>query len=101
MEISELINQCDGFEWDKGNLEKSWIKHRVEALEAEDIFRSHQALYFKDEKHSINEERYSALGLTSKGRELFVSFKVRNSKIRIISARPMNERERKIYEQHI
>lgn len=100
-EITKLISQCDGFEWDKGNLDKNWIKHGVEAIEAEDIFRNNEALYFKDEKHSIKEERYSVIGLTPRGRELFVTFTVRNSKIRVISARDANEKEIQFYEQTI
>src|SRR5437763_8748687 len=101
MEISKLIAQCDGFQWDKGNLEKNCKKYDVQVLEAEEVFRSNPAIFKKDEKHSHAEERYNALGLTSHGRELFISFTVRNSKIRVISARPMSDKERKEYEQGI
>ena len=27
--MNELINSCIGFQWDKGNSEKNWEKHKV------------------------------------------------------------------------
>jgi len=42
-----------------------------EALEAEEVFRFHPAVFMKDDKHSHSEERYNALGLSEAGRELF------------------------------
>jgi len=52
-----------------------------------------------DEKHSESEKRFYALGKTFKGKLLFVVFTTRKDRIRVISARPMNKKERKIYEQ--
>lgn len=97
MSISDLIKQCTGFEWDEGNLRKNWIKHGISAEESEEVFISHPVIFSKDEAHSHAEERYIALGQTLMNRELFISFTVRNFKIRIISARPQSERERKSY----
>ena len=42
---------------------------------------------------------YFALGETDIGRLLFVVFTIRNNLIRVISARDMNRRERKVYEK--
>jgi len=39
------------------------------------------------------------LGLTNEGRPLFVSFTIRRNLVRIISARPMSRRERRIHEE--
>jgi uncharacterized DUF497 family protein len=43
--------------------------------------------------------RYLALGQTDSGRRLFISFTVRGSLVRIISARDMSRKEGQIYEQ--
>jgi uncharacterized protein len=52
-----------------------------------------------DEKHSKTEPRYHALGMTDAGRPLFVVFTIRDNKIRVISAREMNRRERKVFDE--
>ena len=49
--------------------------------------------------HSEKEPRYYVLGHTIAGRRLFIAFTVREEKIRVISARDMSKKERKIYEQ--
>jgi uncharacterized DUF497 family protein len=51
-----------------------------------------------DVKDEQNEFRFAALGITNVGRKLFVIFTIRKSKIRIISARDMSKKERKLYE---
>jgi len=51
-----------------------------------------------DKKHSEIETRFYALGHTDLDRKLFIVFTIRNKKIRIISARDMSKKERKIYE---
>ena len=43
------------------------------------------------------EPRFAALGETSERKLLFLAFTLRSENIRVISARPMNERERKFY----
>ncbi|HYA07899.1 MAG TPA: BrnT family toxin [Xanthobacteraceae bacterium] len=54
-----------------------------------------------DVKHSQAEARYHALAKTIDGRRLHVTFTLRanRTKIRVISARDMNRKEREIYEQ--
>ncbi|MGA2229208.1 MAG: BrnT family toxin [Syntrophobacteraceae bacterium] len=52
-----------------------------------------------DQEHSHDEPRYYALGQTDKGRKLFVVFTIRDSLIRVISARNMNRAERRIYDE--
>ncbi len=87
------------FEWDEFNKEKSLHKHRVEYKECEDIFLHKKLKIYPDEKHSESEARFLGLGTTSKGRKLTIIFTVRNYKIRIISARDMDRKERKLYEE--
>lgn len=85
------------FDRDKSNLEKNWKKHKVHFKEAEEIFLNLLLRTFKDIKHSQKENRFVALGVTNNGRKLYIVFTIRNKKIRIISARDMSKKERKLY----
>ena len=85
------------FEWDEGNIEKNELKHGVTKEECEDVFFNEPQIVAEDQKHSIKEMRYSLLGQTGLGRLLNVIFTIRNNKIRVISARDQNKKEREIY----
>ena len=98
MDLSETIATITGFQWDEGNLLKNWEKHRVTAVECEQVFFNQPVLAVPDEQHSDTEARFYILGQTDSGRELFVVFAARGNLIRVISARDMNRKERKIYE---
>jgi uncharacterized protein len=89
----------EGFDWDDGNVRKNLNKHGVTQAEAEQVFAG-EPLVAEDFKHSQAEVRYQALGKTADARRLHVTFTLRNDgkKIRIISARDMNRKEREIYE---
>jgi|SRR5215218_9347405 len=90
------------FEWDKGNEQKNWIKHKVAGEEAEEAFDDLNRMLFEDVKHStIREKRFVLFGKTEKQRKLIVVFTMREKKIRVISARPMNRKEGIIYEKAI
>ena len=86
------------FDWDRGNLTKSKRKHKIEPVESEQVF-TNNPVYFYDERHSQAEDRYFAYGITNTGRRLFVAFTIRYNKVRIISARGQNKKERVIYEK--
>jgi hypothetical protein len=90
-----------GFEWDEGNVRKSKDKHGVSQAEAEQIFFNSPLLLLSDPRHSPQEQRLYALGRTDEARLLFVSFTLRaaDTLVRVISARPMNRKERTTYEQ--
>ena len=92
------LNRIDGFDWDKGNREKNWLKHRVATNECEEVFFNLPLLLQPaDAAHSQVEPRYYVLGQSDSGRNLFIAFTVRNDKIRVISARDMSRKERSIY----
>ncbi len=93
--------QATGFDWDEGNSRKSEHKHDVSQSEAEQVFFNQPLLVPEDSKHSQKESRYHALGITDDERFLHITFTLRASGtlIRIISARDMHKKERKIYEQ--
>ena len=90
-----------GFEWDDGNARKNVDKHSVSQAEAEQVFFNSPLLLLPDPRHSLQETRLHALGKTDQTRLLFVSFTLRGdeSLVRVISARPMNRKEREFYEQ--
>ena len=99
MDIYSILAGCEGFQWDKGNSFKNWLKHGVGKEDAEEVFSNEPLLLFEDEKHSQSEYRVIAFGHTNEGRCLVVAFTVRKNLIRIISSRSMNKRERDVYEK--
>jgi uncharacterized DUF497 family protein len=88
-----------GFQWDEGNSQKSAQKHGVHPTEAEEIFFNTPLIISNDDKHSRDEKRYLALGMTNKKRFLTVIFTLResNTLIRIISSRDQHQKERIVY----
>ena len=92
--------QISGFDWDDGNARKSTDKHSMRQSEAEQVFFNQPLLVVADHKHSQEQPRYNALGVTD-DRRLHIKFTLRGagSLIRVISARNMHRKERKIYEQ--
>jgi uncharacterized DUF497 family protein len=92
-----LFENFEGFDWDQGNIDKSYKKHSVNLNECEEVFFNEPVFVFYDQRHSKVEERYYLLGKTNTGSLLFVVFTKRGSLIRIISARPANKKERTIY----
>ena len=100
-----MINlaKITGFDWDTGNSRKSEDKHGVSMAEAEQVFFNTPLLMLEDAAHSQEELRIHALGKTDSERTLHVTFTLRDSGrlVRVISARDMHQKERKIYEQAI
>ncbi|MGE5430819.1 MAG: BrnT family toxin [Syntrophomonadaceae bacterium] len=100
MDNLEHIKNIRQFNWDQGNINKNWEKHRVAWSEAEEVFFNQPLIIEDDKTHSAEtESRYYALGKTTENRKLFIAFTLRNGKIRVISARPMSSREREIYNE--
>ena len=96
----DILSKSTGFEWDSNNAEKIWRKHGVSPSECEQIFFNRPLVVADDARHSTEENRFYALGHTDAGRMLFVVFTVRAERIRVISARDMNRKERKVYQSH-
>jgi uncharacterized DUF497 family protein len=69
--------------------------------EAEQVFFNSPLLVLPDAKHSEIEPRFHVLGKTHEGRQLHISFALRDAgqRIRVISARDMHRKERTVYEQ--
>jgi len=95
------LEQITGFDWDDGNSRKSADKHDVSQAEAESIFFNDPLVVVDDTKHSGDEQRFHALGKTTQARLLHIAFTLRGdgTLIRVISARDMDRKERRFYEQ--
>ena len=88
------------FEWDEGNSTKSAKKHGVETHEIEAVFRSGLALPLGIQINPpANEQRLGVVGPTLNGKILQVAFALREGRVRIISARAANKKERTQYEE--
>jgi uncharacterized DUF497 family protein len=86
------------FEWDSGNISKSLEKHLISPNIAEEPFGDKNLLTFPDPTHSQAENRYHLIGKTTLNDTLFITYTLREDKIRIISARVANKKERRFYE---
>lgn len=87
------------FDWDKGNKDKNWRKHRVTSDEAEEVFDNEPRFFFEDTGHSDKEQRSGLFGQTDGGRLLSLVFTIRKNKIRVVTARDMSRKERRSYEE--
>jgi hypothetical protein len=97
----DILFEVEGFEWDRSNIEKNREKHGVSYLECEEVFFNQPLLAREDEIRSKFEPRYYVLGRSNDGRHRFIVFTIRRNKIRVISARNMSRRERRIYREQI
>lgn len=97
----KILPEPVAFEWDKGNIDKNFVKHNVTDKETEEIFENEPKFIVEDEKHSLKEARYMIWGVTDKSRKLSVFFTLRSKKVRVISARDMHKKERREYEEKI
>ena len=94
-------HQVKGFDWDAGNNRKNAEKHDVSQADAESIFFNDPLIVAEDAKHSGTEQRFNALGKTTQNRLLQITFTLRRNRtlVRMISARDMNQKERRLYAQ--
>ena len=99
--MDEILNNCPGFQWDQGNTEKNWQKHKVTRNECEQVFFNLPLIIRDDSEHSTEERRWYLLGKTDSSRLLFVVFTIRKNLIRVISARDMNIKEKDVYYEQI
>lgn len=97
--VSDNLPKPVGFDWDKGNIDKNLDRHKVSYTECEEVFGNRPLKIFEDAKHSLEEKRFVAHGITNRKRKLTIIFCLRNNKIRVISARDMNKKERGEYEK--
>lgn len=94
-----LIPEPTKFSWDQGNLNKNFKKHKITNEESEQVFLNPPTTIIEDTKHSSQEPRFIAVGITDSGKLLTIIFTIRDKKIRVISARKSNKKERSLYEK--
>ena len=87
------------FEWDAEKAAANLRKHGVSFDEAVTAFGDPLSVLLPDPDHSIGEERYVVLGMSSTSRLLVVAFVERPPRTRLITARLATRRERQDYEE--
>ncbi|HEX9459126.1 MAG TPA: BrnT family toxin [Thermoanaerobaculia bacterium] len=87
------------FDWDAEKERRNFRKHRVTFAEAQTVFDDPVAHIEDDPDHSVGEQRELVIGYSREWRLLVVSFVERGEILRIISARQVDARERKRYEE--
>jgi uncharacterized DUF497 family protein len=94
------IDEIIGFDWDDGNILKNELKHNLKWQSIEEVFFNEPLIIIEDTKHSQNECRCVAFGFIDDKSLITVIFTKRDNKIRVISARPMSQKERRFYENY-
>jgi uncharacterized DUF497 family protein len=87
------------FEWDENKNRINFQKHRVSFNEAQTVFSDEFILFFPDDEHSQDEERFIAIGESAKSRLLIVCHCYRDDDAitRLISARKADNSEVELY----
>ncbi len=85
-----------GFKWDAGNQTKNATKHNVTIEEAESLLQNAFVLAGRVIEPHYDERRRVLLGRATGGRLLTMVFTRRGDRLRIISCRPMAQKERKL-----
>ncbi|HXV78674.1 MAG TPA: BrnT family toxin [Candidatus Binatia bacterium] len=87
------------FEWDPKKAAKNLRKHKVSFNEAATVFGDSLSATVPDPDHSLAEDRYITVGMSSRGRLVMVAHTEHGERIRINSARGLTRAERKAYEE--
>jgi uncharacterized protein len=87
------------FEYDPAKAATNLKKHGVSFAEAMTVFDDPLASTLPDDQHSLDENRYITLGMSSRQRILFVVYTDTTSGIRLIGARPATAVEVEQYEE--
>ena len=87
------------FEWNPAKAMANLLQHGVSFEAAATVFQDPLAKIHDDPDHSATERRDIIVGHSLEGRLLLVAFTDRQSKIRLISARPVTRGERSDYEE--
>jgi uncharacterized DUF497 family protein len=78
--------------------DKLWEKHRLTVVEAEEVLFGWPRIRFVERGHQPDEDLYAAYGRTEAGRYVIVFYVLkRGGRALVISARDMDDKERKTY----
>jgi uncharacterized DUF497 family protein len=98
-EHRRLLLWSNEFEWHRLKAESNARKHGVTFEEAATIFEGDGAILEEDAEHSDEEIRFLLLGRSDVGNLLSVVHLERGSRLRIVSARPADDKERRQYDR--
>ncbi len=88
------------FEWDSGNYSKSAAKHGVPVEEVESVFQLKSGVPIgRQISPMVDEERLCVVGPSIRGRFISIVFTLRDGRVRPISSRLANKKEKKLYEE--
>ena len=88
------------YEWDPKKADENLKRHKISFDEATSVFTDPFALTFDDPEHSVDEQRYITIGISSTQRILFLSHADRGEDhVRIISARSATLTEAHAYQE--
>jgi uncharacterized DUF497 family protein len=90
----------NSFEWDDEKAEINFRKHSVSFDEGATIFDDPLVATISDKRHSIEEQRFIAIGTSVEGNLPVVSYTEREEKFRLISCRKATRTERNDYENN-
>jgi uncharacterized DUF497 family protein len=88
----------DEFEWDDEKARQNYVKHGVTFGSAREALQDPFVFEEIDRRENYGEDRYSATGMYQT-RLITVAFTIRNDRIRIISARTTQPRDRRKYHE--
>ena len=87
------------FEWDRSKNEKNILKHGIDFRAAARVFDDPHFIVNEDDRHNYGETRYQIIGAVDPHGVLLVVYTERHeNKVRIISARKANKKERHLYQ---
>lgn len=93
-----IIQDNTLFEWDENKERINKQKHKLSFTTALQVFRDDSRIEKYDTAHSIDEDRYIAIGMVGDTAIIVtVSYTPRDEAIRIISARKATKQERGLY----
>jgi uncharacterized protein len=85
------------YQWNREKATANLRKHSIDFADAVPVFSDDLAITIPDER--FDEERFITIGMDAFGRVLVVVYTLRDSEIRLISARQATRPERQQYEE--
>jgi uncharacterized DUF497 family protein len=89
------------FEWDENKNNINKIKHKIDFMDAIQVFFDDRRVCKIDSRRDYGEDRYQVVGMSNERILFVVHTKRAANTIRVISARKANKRERAVYERGI
>jgi uncharacterized protein len=90
--------KADDFEWDSRKASANFAKHGVSFEMARAVFKDVFAIEGLDDREDYGEERFTIIGMTG-GTLLYVTYTLRETHVRLISARRATKHEQDDYYQ--